>query len=168
MGFTPTAGVMMGTRCGDIDPGILLYLLRWGKTVEDLDRLVNRQSGLLGISGVSNDLRQILAAIDQGNAQAQLAYDCFIYSLQRGIASLLPSLGGLDALVFTAGIGENAAGVRRDVCRGLGWLGIELDSAANEESKGDRDIALPTAPVRVLVVQTQEDWAIARACIQLL
>ncbi|WNC29566.1 acetate kinase [Thermosynechococcus sp. PKX82] len=168
MGFTPTAGVMMGTRCGDIDPGILLYLLRRGKTVEELDRLVNRQSGLLGVSGVSNDLRQVLAAIDQGNTQAQLAYDCFIYSLQRGTASLLPALGGLDALVFTAGIGENAAGVRRDVCRGLGWLGIELDSAANEEGKGDRDIALPTAPVRVLVVQTQEDWAIARACIQLL
>lgn len=168
MGFTPTAGVMMGTRCGDIDPGILLYLLRRGRTVEELDRLVNRQSGLLGVSGVSNDLRQILAAIDQGNVQAQLAYDCFIYSLQRGIASLLPALGGLDALVFTAGIGENAASVRWNVCQGLGWLGIELDSAANEKGKGDRDIALPTAAVRVLVVQTQEDWAIARACVQLL
>ncbi|BCX11747.1 MAG: acetate kinase [Thermosynechococcus sp.] len=168
MGFTPTAGVMMGTRCGDIDPGILLYLLRRGRTVEELDRLVNRQSGLLGVSGVSNDLRQILAAIDQGNTQAQLAYDCFIYSLQRGIASLLPALGGLDGLVFTAGIGENAAGVRRDVCRGLGWLGIELDSTANEKGKGDRNIALPTASVQVLVVQSQEDWAIARACRQLL
>ncbi|URR34706.1 acetate kinase [Thermosynechococcus sp. HN-54] len=168
MGFTPTAGVMMGTRCGDIDPGILLYLLRRGSRVEDLDRLVNRQSGLLGVSGVSNDLRQILAAIDQGNTQAKLAYDCFIYSLQRGIASLLPSLGGLDGLVFTAGIGENAASVRRDVCQGLGWLGIELDSVLNEQGKGDRDIALPTAAVRVFVLQTQEDWAIARACLQLL
>ncbi len=80
----------------------------------------------------------------------------------------MPALGGLDALVFTAGIGENAAGVRRDVCRGLGWLGIELDSAANEKGKGDRDIALPTAAVRVLVIQTQEDWAIARACVKFL
>lgn len=168
MGFTPTAGVMMGTRCGDIDPGILLYLLRRGRDVEALDRLVNRQSGLLGVSGVSNDLRQILAAIAQGNAQAKLAYDCFIYSLQRGIASLLPSLGGLDAVVFTAGIGENAASVRRDVCQGLGWLGIELDSAGNEQGNGDRDIALPAAPVRVLVLQTQEDWAIARACMEFL
>lgn len=168
MGFTPTAGVMMGTRCGDIDPGILLYLLRRGKTVEELDRLVNSQSGLLGISGVSNDLRQILAAIDQGNAQAQLAYDCFIYSLQRGIASLLPALGGLDGLVFTAGIGENAASVRRDVCQGLSWLGIELDRALNEEGAGDRDLAPADAPVRVLVVHTQEDWAIACACVRLL
>ncbi|MDM7327270.1 MAG: acetate kinase [Thermosynechococcus sp. Uc] len=168
MGFTPTAGVMMGTRCGDIDPGILLYLLRRGKTIEELDRLVNRQSGLLGVSGVSNDLRQILAAIDRGNTQARLAYDCFIYSLQRGIASLLPSLGGLDALVFTAGIGENAPPVRRDVCRGLGWLGIELDSAANEQGAGDRDLASADAPVRVLVVHTQEDWAIARACVKFL
>ncbi|MFN4280008.1 acetate/propionate family kinase [Thermosynechococcus sp.] len=168
MGFTPTAGVMMGTRCGDLDPGILLYLLRRGRTVEELDQLVNRRSGLLGVSGVSNDLRQILAAIDQGNPQAQLAYDCFIYSLQRGIAGLLPALGGLDGLVFTAGIGENAACVRRDVCRGLAWLGIELDGHLNQQGTGDRDIAAPSAAVRVLVVRTQEDWAIARACVKCL
>jgi len=166
MGFTPTAGVMMGTRCGDIDPGILLYLLRRGYTADELDQLVNRQSGLLGISGVSNDLRQILAAIDQGNAAAQLAYDCFIYSLQRGIASLLPPLAGVDAIVFTAGIGENAPSVRADVCRGLGWLGVSIDPVANEQGEGDRDIASAEASVRVLVLHTHEDWAIACACLK--
>ncbi|WP_448533887.1 acetate/propionate family kinase [Parathermosynechococcus lividus] len=168
MGFTPAAGVMMGTRCGDIDPGILLYLLRRGYSVDQLDQLVNRQSGLLGVSGISNDLRQILAAIDQGVAAAQLAYDCFIYSLQRGIASLIPPLGGVDALVFTAGIGENAPSVRADVCHGLEWLGVHLNPVANEQHHGDRDIASATSRVRVLVLQTQEDWAIARACLKVL
>ncbi len=168
MGFTPTAGVMMGTRCGDIDPGILLYLLRRGYSADALDQVVNRQSGLLGVSGISNDLRQILAAIEQGSASAQLAYECFIYSLQRAIASLLPSLAGVDAIIFTAGIGENAAAVRADVCRGLQWLGVEIDPTANEQGEGDRDIASSDSPVRVLVLHTQEDWAIARACLNFL
>lgn len=166
MGFTPTAGVMMGTRCGDIDPGILLYLLRRGYSVDELDQLVNRQSGLLGVSGISNDLRQILAAIDRGSASAQLAYDCFIYSLQRSIASLIPPLGGVDAVIFTAGIGENAPTVRADVCRGLEWLGVHISSTVNEQGHGDRDIASADSRVRVLVLRTQEDWAIARACLR--
>lgn len=165
MGFTPTAGVMMGTRCGDLDPGILLYLLRQGYGETQLDQLLNRQSGLLGVSGVSSDLRQVLAAIAQGNSQAQLAYDLYIYRLRSMIASFLPALGGLDALVFTAGVGENAAGVRADVCGGLSFLGLALDMDKNQARPVEGDIAAHNSQVRVLVIHTQEDWAIARACV---
>ncbi|MDG2991136.1 acetate kinase [Candidatus Synechococcus calcipolaris G9] len=163
MGFTPTAGLMMGTRCGDVDPGILLYLLRQGYSETQLDHLLNRQSGLLGVSGVSSDLRQVLAAIAQGNPQAQLAYDLYIYRLRSMIASLLPALGGLDALVFTAGVGENAATVRVDVCTGLSFLGLQLDMDRNQKRPVKGDIGSRESQVRVLVIRTQEDWAIARA-----
>ncbi len=164
MGFTPTAGLMMGTRCGDLDPGILVYLFRQGYTADELDHLINRESGLVGVSGVSSDLREVLSACAAGNIQAQLAYDLFIYRLQTQIASLIPALGGLDGLVFTAGIGENSAQVRWDVCRGLAWLGVELAPELNQHSGLEQDIATATAPIRALVIHTQEDWAIAGAC----
>lgn len=164
MGFTPTAGLMMGTRCGDLDPGILVYLGRQGYSAEALDQLINRQSGLLGVSGISSDLREVLAAMATGNSQAQLAYDLYIYRLQAKISSLIPALGGLDALVFTAGVGENSAQVRRDVCQGLAWLGLDLDESLNQAHPRDQDIATVNSQVRVLVVHTQEDWAIAQAC----
>lgn len=164
MGFTPTAGLMMGTRCGDLDPGILVYLVRQGYSPDDLDRLINRESGLVGVSGVSSDLREVLSACAAGNAQAQLAYDLFIYRLQTEIASLIPALGGLDALVFTAGIGENSPQVRSDVCQGLAWLSLELVPALNQQNQQDQDIAAFNSNVRVLIIHTQEDWAIAGAC----
>lgn len=164
MGFTPTAGLMMGTRCGDLDPGILVYLARQGYSATALDELINRQSGLVGVSGISSDLREVLAAIAIGNSQAQLAYDLYIYHLQAKISSLIPALGRLDALVFTAGVGENSPQVRRDVCHGLTWLGLDLNETLNDQQPRDQDIAMTHSHIRVLVIHTQEDWAIAQAC----
>jgi acetate kinase len=169
MGFTPLAGLMMGSRSGDIDPGILIYLMQQkGYTAQQIDDLLNRASGLLGISGISNDMRQILAAIADGNARARLAYDIYIYRLRSLIGSMVATLGGIDALVFTAGVGENAATVRTNVCEAFSFLGLKIDIEQNSHRPVDRDIAAPDSSVRVLVVHTQEDWAIARECWQIL
>ena len=169
MGFTPLEGLMMGSRSGSIDPGILIHLLRQGDvTVDELDDILNRQSGLQGVSGVSNDMRQIGEAIASGNSRAQLAFDIFIHRLRSGIGAMLASLGGLDALIFTAGIGENAEEVRTSACLAFGFLGLKLDLEQNEQKLAvDRDIATPDSTVRVLAIHTQEDWAIAQECWQL-
>jgi len=169
MGFTPLEGLMMGSRSGSIDPGILIHLLRQPDyTVDKLDDLLNRQSGLKGISGVSNDMRQIGEAMTNGSDRAQLAFDIFIHRLRSSIGAMLASLGGLDALIFTAGIGENAAEVRAGACEAFGFLGLKLDLEQNQERLSeDRDIATPDSTVRVLVIHTQEDWAIAQECWQL-
>jgi acetate kinase len=164
MGFTPLEGVMMGTRSGSVDPGILLHLLQQGYSADDLDRTLNKESGLLGISGLSNDLRQIHSAIAEGNSRAQLAFDLFIHRLQSAISSLLPSLGGLDALVFTGGIGENDPKVWTQACAAFDFLGLKLDGGRLEHSPDDRDIAKEDSAVRVLVIHAQEDWAIAQEC----
>ncbi len=162
MGFTPLAGVMMGTRSGDIDPGILLYLMRQGLGAEAIDRLLNRESGLLGISGISSDLRTILAT--QDNDRARLAYAIFIQRLRGAIGAMMADLGGLDALIFTAGIGENSAQVRQDVCTDWGFFGIEIAPDRNCLRPCPVDISPPDSRVKVLVIPTQEDWAIAQAC----
>jgi acetate kinase len=165
MGFTPLEGIMMGSRSGSLDPGILLHLLRQGHSVDDLDRILNKASGLLGISGVGNDMRQIHVAIAQGNLRAKLAFDLFIHRLQSTIASLLPSLGGLDALVFTGGIGENDSLVWQTTCAGLSFLGLKLTEPSSlERSTHDQEIAAPDSTVRVWVIHAQEDWSIAQAC----
>lgn len=166
MGFTPLDGLMMGTRCGSIDPGILLHLLREEIcTVEELDRVLNLESGLLGISGVSNDLRDIDRAIASGNARAALAFDIYADRLTAKIASLLPNLGGIDALIFTAGVGENHQGIRTAVASKLGFIGIEIDPVENQKSiESDRDIATPSSQARVFVIHTQEEWQIAQSC----
>lgn len=165
MGFTPLEGLMMGSRCGSIDPGILLHLLRQEQySVEQLDQVLNKGSGLLGVSGVSADLRQIEQAIADGHTRAQLALDIYLHRLRAAIAALLPGLGGLDALVFTAGVGENSARVRAAACEGLGFLGLKIDPQQNQSRPLDQDIATADSPVRVLVIHTQEDWAIAQDC----
>ncbi len=164
MGFTPLAGLMMGTRSGDVDPGILLYLLRQGMGVDDLDRLLNRESGLLGVSGVSSDLRSVLEA--EGNDRAKLAYDIFIHRLREAIGAMMADLGGLDGLIFTAGIGENSALVRADVCANWEFFGIKIDPDRNWERPCPVDISASDSRVKVLVIPTQEDWAIAKACSQ--
>jgi len=167
MGFTPLEGLMMGTRSGSVDPGILTHLIRNGTIeAEDLDNILNHKSGLLGISGVSSDMREVLAAAGNGNERAKLAFDIFIHRLQSEIGSMAASLGGLDTLVFTAGIGENSPEVRHAACTKLKFLGIELDSCANATAKPDTDIAAPRSPVRVLVIAAQEDWSIARECLR--
>ena len=170
MGFTPLDGLVMGTRCGSIDPGIILHLLREKEyTVEELDHVLNFESGLLGISGVSNDLREIDKAIDSGNIKAKLALDIYIDRLAAKIASLLPALGGLDALIFTAGVGENHAGIRAAVASKLAFLGVEIDSNLNSLSiPPDLDLASVRSPVRLLAIHTQEEWEIARTCWQYL
>jgi acetate kinase len=168
MGFTPLDGVMMGTRCGSIDPGIILHLLREQEyTVEELDHILNFESGLLGISGISNDLREIDKAIAAGNARAKLALDIYIDRLTARIASLLPNLGGLDALIFTGGVGENHAGIRAAVGTKLAFLGVEIDPGLNSlPMTVNRDLATSQSQVRILAIHTQEEWQIAMICSQ--
>ncbi len=163
MGFTPLEGLMMGSRSGSIDPGILIYLMReYDFNPDQLDKMLNKESGLKGVSGLSADMRAIIAAGD--NAQANLAFEMYIYRLRSLIGSMLASLGGLDVLVFTAGVGENAVLVREKVCEDWDFLRLQLDLEKNKSSPKDEDIATADSAVRILVVQTQEDWAIATEC----
>jgi acetate kinase len=165
MGFTPLAGLMMGSRSGSIDPGVLLHLLRQPNySVDQLDRVLNEKSGLKGISGLSSDMRDILTAMAQGNPRAQLAFDTYVHSLRSHIGAMVATLGGLDVLVFTAGVGEHAAPVRAAVCEAFAFLGLKLDPEKNAQSRLDSDIAAPDSTVRALVIHTEEDWEIAREC----
>jgi acetate kinase len=165
MGFTPLDGLMMGTRSGSLDPGILTYLMREEKsTGKQLDNLLNTKSGLLGISGISGDMRQIVASMKDGNPRAKLAFDMFVHHLQSGIGAMIASLGGMDALVFTAGIGENSPELRAAACANFAFLGLKLDPAKNIPYSADQDISLPDSTVRVLLVRAREDWAIACDC----
>jgi acetate kinase len=169
MGYTPLEGLMMGTRSGSVDPGILIHLIRKHSfSGAELDDLLNRRSGLAGISGVGSDMRELLAAAAKGNARARLALEMFVHRLRAGIGAMLGSLGGLDALLFTGGIGENAAEVRARACEGFRFLGLELDAKKNARARGDVDVAAKRSPVRVLVIRAQEDWAIARECRRIL
>ncbi len=169
MGFTPLEGLMMGTRSGSVDPGILTYLIRQGQlTGQQLDDILNTKSGLWGISGISGDMRQIVAAMKDGNPRATLAFEIFVHRLQAGIGAMTAVLGGIDALVFTAGIGENSPEVRVAACANFGFLGLKLDPAKNAQPSADQDISLSDSAVRVLVVRAQEDWAIARDCWRLM
>ena len=165
MGFTPLDGLMMGSRSGSIDPAILIYLMReYNFNADQLNEMLNKKSGLKGVSGISADLRAILEAIDQGSEKAQLAFEVYIHHLQTNIGSMLTSLGGLDVLVFTAGVGENSAIVREKTCTALEFLGLKIDSKKNEAHLIDQDIASLDSSVRVFVIHTEEDWAIAQEC----
>ena len=169
MGFTPLEGLMMGTRSGSIDPGIMTYLIRQsGFTGQQLDELLNTKSGLLGISGISGDMRQVVVAMKDGHPRAKLAFEIFVHRLQAGIGAMIAVLGGIDALVFTAGIGENSPEVRAAACANFRFLGLKLDAAKNAQSSADQDISSSDSVVRVLVVRAQEDWAIARDCWRLM
>lgn len=168
MGFTPLEGLMMGTRSGSIDPGILTHLIRTEEAKPtELDDILNHRSGLLGISGLSSDVRDILDAMRKGNERAKLAFDIFIHRLASGIGSMAASLSGIDVLVFSAGIGENSPDIRLKTCASLAFLGIELNDSANASAKPDIDISPPDSRVRVLVIRAQEDWSIARECLRL-
>ncbi|MEM6678799.1 MAG: acetate/propionate family kinase [Pseudomonadota bacterium] len=159
MGFSALDGLPMGTRSGQLDPGVILYLLQQeGMSAEDIVDLLYRKSGLLGLSGLSNDMRTLEAA---GTPEARDAIDYFVFRVRRELGALTAVLGGLDALVFTGGIGENSANVRRQVCDGLGWFGIEIDRAANAEDA--TVISTPFSRARVLVLATDEERVIARA-----
>jgi acetate kinase len=169
MGFTPLDGLMMGTRSGSIDPSIVTYLMRARHlSADQIDQLLNKQSGLLGISGISSDMRHIVAVMKAGQERAKLAFEIFLHRLQTGIGSLTAALTGLDALIFTAGIGENSAEVREAACASLGFLGIALDPLKNRAPQPDADIAAEDSRVRVFVIRAQEDFSIARECWKLL
>lgn len=163
MGLTPLEGLMMGSRGGDIDPGVLLFLMReQGLSVEELDNLLNHKSGLLGLSGRSNDMRDILAGMAEGDERCRLAFDAYCYRIKKYVGAYAAALGGLDVLVFTGGVGENSPEVRAAVCEGLSFLGIELDAGANREARGvEASLEAVGATVRVLVVPTDEERLIA-------
>lgn len=165
MGFTPLEGLMMGTRCGSIDPSILIYLLKnQNVNIDELNTLLFHESGLKGIWGKSGDMREIIASWNGGDKRAGLALEMYIERLKSAIGSMAATLGGLDCLVFTAGVGENSAFVRERTCDGLRFLGIKLDRTLNENATWDSDIATPDSRVRILVIHTQEDWQIATEC----
>lgn len=158
MGFTPADGLPMGTRCGALDPGVILYLMDERKMdARAIERLLYSESGLLGVSGISSDMRTLLASADPS---ARLAIDLYVYRIRLELGSLAAALGGLDAIVFTAGIGENAPAIRERVCRDAAWLGIELDAAAN--ARGGPRISAPGSRVSAWVVPTNEELMIAR------
>ena len=165
MGFTPLDGLMMGTRSGAVDPGVLTYLMRQDHLdAQAIDKMLNQQSGLLGVSGLSSDMREILTAIHQGHKRAKLAFDIYVHRLRAAIGGMAAVLGGMDALVFTAGVGENSAEVRAAACLGLEFLGVRLANQANARPCLDQDVSAPESRVRVLVIRAEEDWAIAKEC----
>jgi acetate kinase len=163
MGFTPLDGLVMATRSGAVDPGILLHVQRHhGLSAKDVEEALNHESGLRGVSGLSGDMREVLAAARAGDERARLAVDVYTHRVRQAIGALTASLGGIDALVFTAGVGENAADVRAASCRGLECLGIELDPDANERCQPDADVARTDSRVRVLVIAAREDVTMLR------
>jgi acetate kinase len=166
MGLTPMEGLVMGTRSGDVDPGLIGYLTRNADmTVEDIETMLNRRAGMLGLGG-EIDFRVTHRRIESGDAAAKLAYDVYIHRLRKYIGAYLAVLGGADVITFTAGVGENDAIVRRDAMSGLQALGIELDDERNDSAeKSARRISTDTSPMAVLVVPTTEELAIARACV---
>ncbi len=164
MGFTPLAGVMMGTRSGDIDFSAAEFLARKkGMSFSETVDYLNKQGGVMGISGVSSDFRDLIAEADKGNERCALALEMFNYQTKKFIGAYAAAMGGLDCIVFTAGIGENTTMVRKGVCEGLEFLGVKIDDKLNEERRGDaRDISAPDSKVRILVIPTNEELVIAR------
>jgi acetate kinase len=170
MGFTPLDGVVMATRPGSVDPGLLVWVQRHsGLSVDDVERALYREAGLAGLSGTSGDMREVIAAADAGNKRAALALAVYLHRLRAGVASMASAMGGFDVVVFTGGVGENSSRVRGDVCSGLGFLGLAIDSERNAaDDPGDRDIAVAGSRVPVLVVRSREDQEIAREVRRLL
>lgn len=164
MGLTPVEGLMMGTRVGDIDPGALTYLMnKHHLTADQLQTLINKESGVLGVSGVSNDMREIEAAIAEGNERARLALDMYMLRITKYIGAYAAEMGGVDIIVFTGGVGENQTGLRLNVCKPLAFMGVEIDEAVNAASRGkEAVISTAASKVKVVVVPTDEELMIAR------
>ena len=175
MGLTPTGGIISGTRTGDIDPGVLLFILRKiaetaksaSEAADQLETVASKKAGLLGVSGLSNDMRDLREAIKEGNAKARLAVDKFTWTIARWIGSFVAELNGLDMLVFTGGIGENDIAARAEICAGLGALGIRLDAARNNV-RGAAVISAQDSPVTVRVIPPAEDLIIVNHVVRLL
>ena len=164
MGLTPLAGLMMGTRCGDIDPSAVTYLMeKLGKKPQEMADYLNKKSGVVGITGISSDMRDIENAASEGNERAQLALKMYDYRIKKYIGAYAAALGGVDAIVFTAGVGENQTGTREKACEGLEFLGIKIDVAKNATIRGEEAIiSTPESKVKVVVVPTDEEIVIAR------
>ena len=168
MGLTPLEGVVMGTRSGDMDPAIVKYIMeKENKTIEEMDHYLNKESGVYGLSGVSSDFRDLAKAAAEGHERAQLALDVFIYRIQKYIGAYTAALGGVDTMVFTAGIGENDAKMRKDILSGMEWLGIKLDEEANSCRGEEKKISAPDSKVEVWVIPTNEELVIARETVRL-
>ena len=163
MGFTPLDGLPMGTRAGDIDPAIIEFLSEHEKlSAHEVINILNKKSGMLGISGVSSDFRDLDKAIEEGNPRAALAKDMFNLSVKKIIGSYIAEMGGVDAIIFTAGVGENDRSVRWDVCEHMEYLGIKVDPEKNKYRGRQMDISIDWARVRVLVIPTNEELMIAK------
>jgi acetate kinase len=161
MGFTPMDGIAMCTRSGAIDPGLMIHLLRHGTDLDSLERMLNKQSGLAGLSGMPGDTRIIFPRAREHHPRAKLAMEVFIHRLRAGVGSMLATLGHLDALIFTDVIGETEPVVRERLCKAFGFLNLRLDSALNASSPADTDIAASDSSVRVMIIKSQENWQIA-------
>ena len=161
MGFTPLDGTVMGTRTGCMDPAVVTYLMDEGLSSSEINTLMNKKSGVLGVSGISSDFRDLIAAAEEGNERAQLAMDMFTYGVKKFIGSYAAVMGGVDVVVFTAGVGENNALTRAEVCEGLEFLGIKIDPEANK-SRGLKDITAEGASVKTFVIPTNEELMIAQ------
>ena len=164
MGLTPVEGLMMGTRVGDVDPGALTYLMtKHGLSATELQNIINKEGGVLGVSGVSNDMREIEAAVAEGNERARLALDMYMLRITKYIGAYAAEMGGVDIIVFTGGVGENQAGLRADVCDTLGFMGVEIDKTVNAGIRGvDAVISAKDSKVTVCVIPTDEELMIAR------
>ena len=162
MGFTPLEGLLMGTRCGDIDPSIPLYIMgREGLNLSEINTLLNKHSGMIGLSGVSSDMREIEEAVQGGNERAVIAFDAYNYRIKKYIGAYAAALGGVDAVVFTGGVGENSAMTRKHVCSGLDYMGITLDDEKNNNTSGECEISSDDSRVKVLRIPTNEELVIA-------
>ena len=162
MGFTPLAGTLMGTRCGDIDPAIVTYIMnKEGKTAEEVDALMNKKSGIFGVSGVSSDFRDVSDAADNGNKRAEVGLEMFYYQIKKFIGSYAAAMNGVDAIVFTAGIGENDKILRAEVAKGLTFMGVEIDEEKNNIRGEEKDVSAAGAKVKTLVIPTNEELMIA-------
>ena len=169
MGLTPLEGLIMGTRSGDLDPGVIEYIAKKEHmTLEEVLKVLNKESGVLGLSGVSSDFRDLAEAMEQGNEQAAVAVEAFCYRVAKHIGAYTAALNGVDAIVFTAGIGENAAHIRSMVCEYLGFLGITIDEEKNAVRGKETEISTPDSKVAVFVIPTNEELAIARETAALL
>lgn len=167
MGLTPLEGVVMGTRSGDMDPAIVKFIMdKEHKTIEEMDHYLNKESGVLGLSGVSSDFRDLAKAAGEGHERAQLALEVFVYRIQKYIGAYAAALGGVDTLVFTAGIGENDAKMRSDILAGMEWLGLKLDESKNAV-RGEHIISAADSKVEVWVIPTNEELVIARETVRL-
>ena len=162
MGFTPLAGVPMGTRSGDLDAGIMEYLMnKHGYDIKEMLNILNKKSGVLGISGVSSDFRDLEDAAQKGNQQAQLALDAFDYSVKKFIGAYAAAMGGVDAIIFTAGVGENGVTTRANIVSGLEYMGVKMDAEKNNTRGKEVDVSTDDATVRILVIPTNEELMIA-------